>query len=295
MAYLGWFDGELNPEAWWDAELEPVAWWDAELVNSASGGPVTHATTGALNGPGSTVAGAASNFTVHSASGILAGQGSSAVGGATNFRAFGSAGALVGQQSTVNGSSTNFRAFGTSGALIGNGAVVIGDARRADPPITHDTSGALSGLQSIIVGAAGVGIIVEDTQGGGPGHSVSHPQKPKRKAGEGWHRERWIQEQSLELRAAKTTLAQSENRVAKRISRKIENYSQDFDQLKQLSIELAKLKVEYENQLQLKQDLEQAAQVVEDFLNDERDAIDLAFVIADFDARCVLAASALPF
>jgi hypothetical protein len=34
--YLGWFDGELRPDAWFDAELEPVAWWDVELLNSAS-------------------------------------------------------------------------------------------------------------------------------------------------------------------------------------------------------------------------------------------------------------------
>ena len=35
MARLGWWDGELRPDAWFDAELQPAAWWDTEIVDTA--------------------------------------------------------------------------------------------------------------------------------------------------------------------------------------------------------------------------------------------------------------------
>ena len=38
MAFLGWFDGELRPDAWFDAELQPAAWWDTEIVDTATTG-----------------------------------------------------------------------------------------------------------------------------------------------------------------------------------------------------------------------------------------------------------------
>lgn len=38
MSYLGWFDGELRPDAWFDAELQPAAWFDTEIVNTSTAG-----------------------------------------------------------------------------------------------------------------------------------------------------------------------------------------------------------------------------------------------------------------
>lgn len=38
MAFLGWFNGELRPDAWFDAELHPAAWWDTEIVDTTVGG-----------------------------------------------------------------------------------------------------------------------------------------------------------------------------------------------------------------------------------------------------------------
>lgn len=41
MALLGWFDGELRPDAWFDAELHPLGWFDTEVINTvAVGGTV---------------------------------------------------------------------------------------------------------------------------------------------------------------------------------------------------------------------------------------------------------------
>jgi hypothetical protein len=38
VAYLGWFDGELRPDAWFDAELQAAGWWDTEIIDTATGG-----------------------------------------------------------------------------------------------------------------------------------------------------------------------------------------------------------------------------------------------------------------
>ena len=36
MAFKGWFDGELRPDAWFDAELHPAGWFDTEIVDTGS-------------------------------------------------------------------------------------------------------------------------------------------------------------------------------------------------------------------------------------------------------------------
>ena len=38
MAFLGWWDGELRPDAWFDAELQPKAWFDTDVVETSTGG-----------------------------------------------------------------------------------------------------------------------------------------------------------------------------------------------------------------------------------------------------------------
>ena len=38
MAFFGWFDGELRPDAWFDAELHPAGWWDTEIIDTTVGG-----------------------------------------------------------------------------------------------------------------------------------------------------------------------------------------------------------------------------------------------------------------
>ena len=52
MAFLGWWDGELRPDAWWDAELQPAGWFDTELIDtSATAGAQTLAPGLLANSP----------------------------------------------------------------------------------------------------------------------------------------------------------------------------------------------------------------------------------------------------
>lgn len=98
-----------------------------------TGGAVTHDTSGALTGQGSTIAGSAARTHVHPTSGALTGQGS-----------------------TVVGSAARTRVHTSTGALTGQGSEVAGSAQRIGPAVTHETSGALVGLGSIITGEASV-------------------------------------------------------------------------------------------------------------------------------------------
>lgn len=130
------------------------------LLGQGAAGPVTHATTGALTGPGSAIVGSASSKTVRASSGVLTGQGSVIVGSASSKTTRPSTGVLTGQGSTVVGSASRKRAMATSGVLTGQGAVVAGSADRQGPVfVTHDTEGVLVGEGSVVVGSADSGTI----------------------------------------------------------------------------------------------------------------------------------------
>jgi hypothetical protein len=113
-----------------------------------------HTSTGVLSGPGSTVAGSASSATARPSSGALTGPGSAVAGTAARTRAHATTGALAGQSSTVAGTAARTRQHATDGVLAGPGAVIAGDAARIGTPVSHATSGDLSGQGSTIAGAA---------------------------------------------------------------------------------------------------------------------------------------------
>lgn len=117
-------------------------------------GPVTHATSGALVGPGSVVDGTARRFRAHATSGALAGQGSVVDGAATRFRAHHSSGVLAGPGSTVEGSAARTRQHQTSGELVGPVSLLAGAASRS---------------------------VVAPTGGGGARHFSSWGDEPKKK------------------------------------------------------------------------------------------------------------------
>jgi hypothetical protein len=186
--------GSTTASYTWDDVLAPSSTdtiylnsiYAALEVKQASGGPVTHATSGALTGQGSTVAGTAAHIAVHGTSGALTGQIGSIAGTATRFRSMSSSGALVGQGSTIvgsaaraggatshdtsgaltgqgstlSGTAARFRAFTSSGVLTGQGSVIVGTAARVGAPVTHATSGALVGPGATISGfAAGSALV----------------------------------------------------------------------------------------------------------------------------------------
>ena len=113
-----------------------VATTQRRIWGAAAGGAVTHATTGALTGQGSTVAGTAAHIAKHATSGALSGQGS-----------------------TVAGTAAHIAKHATSGALAGAGAVIAGTAARVASPVTHTTIGVLTGQGSSLQGSAQNGIV----------------------------------------------------------------------------------------------------------------------------------------
>lgn len=136
----------------------PGAWTSAAEQWIVGGGAVwesaggtTHATTGALTGQGSTVAGSAAHIAIHGTSGALTGPGASIVGSAARTRVHPSSGVLAGQGSTVAGSAARTRAHPSSGALTGQGSAVAGSAARTRQ---HPASGALTGSGSTVAGSA---------------------------------------------------------------------------------------------------------------------------------------------
>jgi hypothetical protein len=131
-----------------------IDYLSVSYINGTTTAPVTHATTGALNGPGSAIVGAAVRFRAFATSGSLNGPGSAIVGAADHSAGAVShttTGALNGQGTIVNGSAARFRAFATSGALNGQGAAIVGSATRFR---AHTTTGVLNGPGSAIAGSA---------------------------------------------------------------------------------------------------------------------------------------------
>lgn len=119
------------------------------IVGASAG--TSHAATGALVGPGSTVAGSAAHSAAHASSGALVGPGSAVVGSAARTRAHSATGALTGPGSTVSGAAQHNVPHASSGALTGPGSTVVGTSARTR---VHPASGDLVGPGSTVSGTA---------------------------------------------------------------------------------------------------------------------------------------------
>jgi hypothetical protein len=113
----------------------------------------------------------------------------------------------------------------------------------------------------------------------------------------GWAAERRRLELSLEQRQAQQTLAQSKDKIAKKVAKRIErfveaNYQDEIDEIAALQKEFAKLEARYNNSQQLSTDLRDATMVLQEFIQDEQDAINLLMLVQEFDARRVIEATA---
>jgi hypothetical protein len=133
-------------------------WWVAF-------GRVPHTTTGALVGPGSTLAGTAQHR--HATTGALTGPGSTLSGSATHSTTVThtTTGALTGAGATITGIAQHRHR--ATGVLVGPGSVIVGSAQHR-----HRGTGVLVGPGSVIVGAAqhrhrGSGVLT------GPGSTLS--------------------------------------------------------------------------------------------------------------------------
>jgi hypothetical protein len=117
----------------------------------------------------------------------------------------------------------------------------------------------------------------------------------------GWSAERQRLELSLEQKSAVETLAKSKNKTVKRISKRLDRYitaQLDIDaelaEIAKLEVEFAKLESLHNNQAQLGNDLREAARIMQEFVQDEQDAVTLLMMTDDFDARCVIEATVRP-
>jgi hypothetical protein len=155
----------------------PVLWKPSYTVSATN-----HATEGELVGPGSTLAGTATNYTVHTTTGVLTGPGAAVDGTAANIKTHATEGDLVGPGAVVTGEASHAsddthvttgdlvgpgsalagtaartRAHATDGELVGPGAVVTGVASRV---LTHETTGDLVGSGAVLRGSAQNGTFV---------------------------------------------------------------------------------------------------------------------------------------
>ena len=110
-----------------------------------------HATTGALVGAGTVVAGTAAHKALHATSGALVGVGKVVSGTAARMRAHAATGALVGPGAVLAGTAQHRPKHTTTGVLVGAGSTLSGTAARTR---VHSTSGVLVGTGKVISGVA---------------------------------------------------------------------------------------------------------------------------------------------
>jgi len=110
-----------------------------------------HTTSGALTGPGSTIAGSSAHVAKHTTSGVLTGQGSTIVGSSAHVAKHTTTGVLTGQGSSIVGASAHKAKHTTTGVLAGLVSAIAGTSRRFR---NHPTNGVLTGQSSTIVGSA---------------------------------------------------------------------------------------------------------------------------------------------
>lgn len=145
-------------------------WSIGAFQPTGGGGGGTHPSSGALIGPGSTVAGSAKRFRAHPSTGALVGPGSTVVGTAVHKTKHVTSGALVGPGARIVGVAAHWHK--TTGALIGPGSTVAGTAVHYTK---HATSGVLTGPGSTISGSAAHTASVHTTTGAliGPGAFIA--------------------------------------------------------------------------------------------------------------------------
>ena len=131
---------------------------------------------------------------------------------------------------------------------------------------------------------ASFGLLAEpaDVGGGGPGGN------------KGWANERALLESRFalpkEIEAARAVLADSDRPVVKRAAKKIYDYSQDLIAISALERELGRLDREITTRQNLSEDIQSAAAIMRQYLQDEQDTIDMLMLVVEQDAADLLAA-----
>ena len=129
--------------------------------------------------------------------------------------------------------------------------------------------------------------------GGGPGNQGQRAPPAKRSQAHEWELEL---QQAARLASIARELATSDRPQARRIARKLEDYTGDVKQAESLRRELAKLEAvqrekQFRNEIerQKSQDLQDAARELDAILADDEDAFDLLMANYDLEADLLLA------
>jgi len=132
---------------------------------------------------------------------------------------------------------------------------------------------------------------------GSGGGRVGTGKTRRTKSQSGWQREKEIFQASLEkfraqasqeLQKVHDVLSTSEQTQAKRIARKLIEYSGELDEIQSLQRELAKLEAASDSRTRFQQDIIDAAQALSDILRDEEDTVMAMMAIQDFESRQLL-------
>lgn len=136
--------------------------------------------------------------------------------------------------------------------------------------------------------------------GGGEDHSRTGPINPKRKVRKhGFANERAQQEAALQARFAKPVEALTDSKLpsARKTARRLDDYINDRGTADALQKQLDRLQVQLsvkasndDNQNQLNEALKAAAAEIQEFLDDERDAIDLLMLVERNEAALLFQA-----
>jgi len=207
----------------------------------------------------------------HDATGALVGSGSAVNGTANRTRAHATTGALTGPGSTVAGSSARFRAFATSGALVGPGSIIVGTAELIRQP---------------------------PQGGGGSGKAKAWVRNRNRDPRRGWANERAQLEQSLidfeqrqRLNDIARTLEDSEQPQARRIARKLADYTGELSQVESLRRELAKLEAAQQSRAianEYQRDIQAATNELQAILREDEEMVNVMMALHQYQAKMVL-------
>lgn len=194
---------------------------------------------------------------------------------------------LTGFAPTVTTSATPINVTVTPGA----GALSLqGYAPTVSADVSAFVSPGLGALSLIGYAPTVTGSAPQVVGGGGPGGNAAQYKRPRPSPAHEWELEL---AQSARLASIAKELAQSDRPQARRIARKLADYTGDIRQAESLRREIAKLEaVQRQTQFrseierQKSQDLQEAARELDAILADDEDALDL--LVANYEAEADL-------
>ena len=113
----------------------------AGLPVTIGGGPVTHASTGALTSGSATVTGSSARIAKHAASGVLSAQSAVVTGTSAHVAVHGSTGSLAAQSATIAGTALHNIVHLSTGTIIAGYSSIVGTGLNGEASATTQQGG----------------------------------------------------------------------------------------------------------------------------------------------------------